>query len=60
MTDKEVVRELARARAALSSLSGLPDEAEVRDHVDVISERFSRISRLVAALDEMAANGPAD
>lgn len=52
VVDREVERELRRAKAALSALSGLPDAATVAEHADAISERLGWATRLVARLDD--------
>ena len=55
VTQREVdVVELARAKAALSALSGLPDAATVAEHADAISDRLGWAKRLVDRLDEEA------
>lgn len=51
MVDREVVMELRRAKAALSALSGLPDDATVAEHADAIAESLGWAAKVVRRLD---------
>lgn len=48
---RELILELARAKAALSALSGLPDAATVAEHADAISGKLGWAAKLVGRLD---------
>lgn len=50
-TDTDVVKELARCRAALSALSGLPDERPASEHAERIARRFSWLAKVLGRLD---------
>ncbi|HEY6009492.1 MAG TPA: hypothetical protein VIU40_14290 [Geobacteraceae bacterium] len=48
---RDAKKELAVAKAALSALSGLPDEEPVAAHADAISDRLGWAAKLVGRLD---------
>lgn len=47
-----VTKELKVAKAALSALSGLPDDAAVSVHAGNIAARLERVAVLIARLDD--------
>lgn len=51
MTCKEAGMELARAKAALSALSGLPDAATVAEHADAIEARLGWAAKVIRRLE---------
>lgn len=48
---REAAVELARAKAALAALSGLPDAATVAEHADAIEAKLGWAAKVVRRLD---------